>query len=90
MPVIKIHRMDRGTENDNDGHLDAGYIEELKMLRSEIIANSQKIRILAELLGMGDRFDRALLEYQSHQEADANERQQRRQEIIDSVTDTKD
>ena len=45
------------------------------MLRSEIIANSQKIRILAELLGMGDRFDQALLEHQSHQEADTSERQ---------------
>ena len=49
-------------------------VEELKMLRSEIIANSQKIRILAELLGMGDRFDQALLEHQSHQEADTSER----------------
>ena len=42
------------------------------MLRSEIIANSQKIRISAELLGMGDRFDLAQLENQSHQEVDAN------------------
>ena len=47
-------------------------VEELKMLRSEIIANSQKIRILAELPGMGDRFDQVLLEHQSHQEVDAN------------------
>ena len=49
-------------------------VEELKMLRSEIIANSQKIKIFAELLGMGDRFDQALLEHQSHQEADTSER----------------
>jgi hypothetical protein len=58
------------------------------MLRSEIIANSQKIRILAELLGMGDRFDQALLEHQSHQEADTGERQQRRQSF-QSDPDTK-
>ena len=58
------------------------------MLRSEIIANSQKIRISAELLGMGDRFDQALLEHQSHQEADASERQQRRQAFL-SDPDTK-
>ena len=45
-------------------------VEELKLLRSEIIANRQKIRILAELLGMGNRFDQALLEHQSHQEAE--------------------
>ncbi len=42
------------------------------MLRSEIIANSQKIRISAELLGLGNRFDQAQLEHQSHQEVDAN------------------
>jgi len=37
---------------------------------------------LEELLGMGDRFDQALLEHQSHQEADASERQQRRQVFL--------
>jgi hypothetical protein len=42
------------------------------------MANSQKIIILAELLGMGDRFDPAQLEHQSHKEADTSERQQRR------------
>ena len=58
------------------------------MLRSKIIANSRKIRILAEPLGMGDRFDQALLKQQSHQEADASERQQRRQAFL-SDPDTK-
>ena len=58
------------------------------MLRSEIIANSQKIRILAELLEMEDGFDRALLEHQSHQEAYTSERQQRRQAFL-SDPDTK-
>ena len=48
------------------------------MLRSEIIANSRR----SELLGMGDRFEQALLEHQSHQEADASERQQRRQAFL--------
>ena len=58
------------------------------MLRSEIIANSQKIRIFAELLGMGDRFDQALLEHKPHQEADTSDRQQRRQAFL-SDPDTK-
>ena len=58
------------------------------MLRSQIVANSQKIRILVELLGMGDRFDRALLEHQSHQEADTSQRHQRRQAFL-SDPDTK-
>jgi hypothetical protein len=58
------------------------------MLRSEIIANSQKIRILAELLGMGDRFDQVLLEHQLRQEVDTSERQQRRQSFL-SDPDTK-
>ena len=53
-------------------------VEELKMLRSEIIVNSRR----SELLGMGDRFEQALLEHQSHQEADASERQQRRQAFL--------
>ena len=48
------------------------------MLRSEIIANSRR----SELLGMGDRFEQALLEHQSHQEADASERHQRRQAFL--------
>ena len=42
------------------------------MQRSEIIANSQKIKFLAELLGMGDRFDQAQLKHQLYQEVDAN------------------
>ena len=58
------------------------------MLRSEIIANSQKIIILAELLGVGDRVDQPQLEHQSHQEADTSERQQRKQAFL-SDPDTK-
>ena len=52
-------------------------IEELELLRTEIAATRQETRILAELLGVGDRFDQALLEHQAKQDAEARERLQR-------------
>ena len=55
------------------------------MLRSEIIANSQKIKFLAELLGMGDRFDQALLEHQTQQDVGNRQQQQRRQALRTGV-----
>jgi hypothetical protein len=58
-------------------------VEELELLRTEIAATRQEIRILAELLGVGDRFD------QAQQESEHQQRQQRRQEFLDSVPDTK-
>ena len=64
-------------------------VEELEMLRTEIAATRQETRVLAELLGVGDRFDQALLEHQAQQEAENRQRQQRRQEFLDSVPDTK-
>ena len=64
-------------------------VEELELLRTEIIATRQEIRILAELLGMGDRFDQALLEHQTQLESENRQRQQRRQAFLDSVPDTK-
>ena len=63
-------------------------VEELELLRTEIAATRQETRILAELLGIGDRLDQALLEHQSNQEADTSERQQRRQAFL-SDPDTK-
>jgi len=63
-------------------------VEELELLRTEIIATRQEIRILAELLGMGDRFDQALLEHQTQLESENRQRQQRRQAFLDSVPDT--
>ena len=62
-------------------------VEEL--LRSEIAATRQETRILAELLGVRDRFDQLLLEHQAQQESENRQRQQRRQEFLDSVPDTK-
>jgi len=38
-------------------------VEELELLRTEIAATRQETRILAELLGIGDRFDQALLKH---------------------------
>ena len=64
-------------------------VEELEQLRSEIIATRQETRILAELLGIGDRFDQALLEHQTQLESENRQRQQRRQAFLDSVPDTK-
>ena len=62
--------------------------EELELLRTEIIATRQEIRILAELLGMGDRFDQALLEHETQLESENRQRQQRRQAFLDSVPDS--
>ena len=59
-------------------------VEELELLRTEIIATRQEIRILAELLGMGDRFDQALLEHQTQLESENRQRQQRRQKFLGS------
>ena len=64
-------------------------VDELEQLRSEIIATRQETRILAELLGVRDRFDQLLLEHQAQQESENRQRQQRRQEFLDSVPDTK-
>ena len=64
-------------------------VEELELLRSEILATRQEIRILAELLGVRDRFDQALLEHQTQLESENRQRQQRRQAFLDSVPDTK-
>ena len=57
-------------------------VEELELLRTKIAATRQEIRILAELLGIGDRFDQALLEHQAQQEAEAKERQQCKQAFL--------
>ena len=65
-------------------------VEELEMLRTEISATRQELRILSELLWVRDRFDQALLEHQAQQESENRQRQQRRQEFLDSVPDTKD
>ena len=64
-------------------------VEELELLRTEIAATRQETRILAELLGIGDRFDQVLLEHQAQLESENRQRQQRRQEFLDSVPDTK-
>ena len=64
-------------------------VEELELLRTEIIATRREIRILSELLGMGDRFDQALLEHETQLESENRQRQQRRQAFLDSVPDTK-
>mgnify|MGYP005688204849 FL=1 len=64
-------------------------VKELEQLRSEIIAIRQETRILAELLGIGDRFDHALLEHQTQLESENQQRQQRRQAFLDSLPDTK-
>ena len=64
-------------------------VEELELLRTEILATRQEIRILAELLGVRDRFDQALLEHQTQLESENRQRQQRRQAFLDSVPDTK-
>ena len=64
-------------------------VEELELLRTEIAATRQETRILAELLGIGDRLDQALLEHQTQLESENRQRQQRRQEFLDSVPDTK-
>lgn len=65
-------------------------VEELELLRTEISATRQELRILSELLWVRDRFDQALLEHQAQQESENRQRQQRRQEFLDSVPDTKD
>ena len=52
------------------------------MLRSEIIANSKSSEFWQNCWEWGYRFDQALLEHQSHQEADTSERQQRRQAFL--------
>jgi len=57
-------------------------VEELELLRTEIAATRQETRILAELLGIGDRFD------QAQQESENRQQQQRRQAFLDSVSDT--
>ena len=57
-------------------------IDELEQLRSEIIATRQETRVLAELLGVGDRFEQALLEHQTQQEADARARKHRRRAFL--------
>ena len=64
-------------------------VEELELLRTEILATRQEIWILAELLGVRDRFDQALLEHQTQLESENRQRQQRKQEFLDSVPDTK-
>ena len=64
-------------------------VDELEQLRSEIITTRQETRILAELLGVRDRFDQGLLEHQTQQESENRQRQQRRQAFLDSVPDTK-
>ena len=64
-------------------------VEELELLRTEILATRQEIRILAELLGVRDRFDQALLEHQTQLESENRQRQQRRQEFLSDL-DTKD
>ena len=64
-------------------------VEELELLRTEIIATRREIRILSELLGIGDRFDQALLEHETQLESENRQRQQRRQAFLDSVPDTK-
>ena len=43
----------------------------------------------AELLEMGDRFDQTLLGHQCRLELENRQQQQRRQEFLDSVPDTK-
>ena len=58
-------------------------VEELELLRTEIAATRQETRILAELLGIGDRFD------QAQQESENRQQQQRRQEFLSDL-DTKD
>ena len=63
-------------------------VDELEQLRSEIITTRQETRILAELLGVRDRFDQLLPEHQAQQESENRQRQQRRQEFLDSVPDT--
>ena len=65
-------------------------VEELEQLRSEIVATWQETRVLARLLGIEDQLNAALLEHQAQQEAENRQRQQRRQEFLDSVPDTKD
>ena len=64
-------------------------VEELELLRTEIAATRHEIRILAELLGVRDRFDQALLEHQTQLESENRQRQQRTQAFLDSVPDTK-
>ena len=64
-------------------------VDELEQLRSEIITTRQETRILAELLGVRDRFDQALLEHQAQQESENRQRQQRRQAFLSDL-DTKD
>ena len=63
-------------------------IDELEQLRSEIIATRQETRILAELLGIGDRFDQALLKHQTQLESENQQRRQRRQAFLDSLPNT--
>ena len=63
-------------------------IDKLEQLRTEIASTRQEIRILAELLGIGDQFDQALLKHQTQLESENRQRQQRRQEFLDSVPDT--
>jgi hypothetical protein len=65
-------------------------VEELELLRSEIVATRQETRVLARLLGVEDQLNAALLEHQVQQESEHQQRQQRRQEFLDSVPDTKD
>ena len=57
-------------------------VEELELLRTEIAAIRQETRILAELLEVGDRFEQALLEHQTQQEADARARKHRRRAFL--------
>ena len=68
-------------------------IDKLEQLRTEIASTRQEIRILAELLGIGNQFDQALLKHQTQLESENRQRQQRRdqfrQEFLDRVTDTK-
>ena len=64
-------------------------VEELELLRTEISATRQEIRILARLLGVEDQLNAALLEHQAQQEADARARKNRRRAFL-SDPDTKD
>ena len=64
-------------------------VEELELLRTEIVATRQETRVLARLLGVEDQLNAALLEHQVQQDAEARERQQRIQKFLDSDSDPK-
>ena len=64
-------------------------VEELELLRTEIVATRQETRVLARLLGVEDQLNAALLEQQAQQEADARARQHRKRAFL-SEPGTKD